>query len=177
MKLTCMFFILILSTAPAFGAEVKKDDAFWGATQSKVQKLKLTSRKTTAASATVAGVKGAKNDRTDIYWKGKEKKIEVSEDELNKFNLAMEAQGNGEKAAALKHFEAFLKEFPKSPLHAEGTQAVLLLKTELTAPAPAQAPPPAPAAVPSPSPAGSAVPAAAPAPAPAPAVTAPAAAK
>lgn len=170
MKLTSMVFILILAAATAFGAEVKKDDAFWGSTQNKVQKLKLTSRKTTAASATVAGVKGAKNDRTDIYWKGKEKKIEISEDELQKFNLAMEAQGNGEKAAALKHFEAFLKEFPKSPLHAEGTQAVQLLKAELTAqPSAAVAPAPATkatveAAPAKPTPAATATPAAAPAP-------------
>lgn len=133
MKLICMILTLLLSAATVFGGQVKKEDAFWTATQNKVQKLKLTSRKSNTGAATVAGVKGAKNDRTDIYWKGKEKKIVISEDELQKFNVAMELQSSGEKAKALKQFEVFLQEFPKSPLHADGTQAVQILKEELAA--------------------------------------------
>ncbi len=146
MKLTIVIITLMLSAVTAFGVQEKKDAELLGTLQGKVQKL--TSRKKSNGPATVAGVKGAKNDRTDIYWKGKEKKVEINEDELEKFKLAMENLNNGEKAESLKKFEAFLQEFPKSPLHAEGTQAVQLLKAELnpqtpaTAAAPPATPPP-----------------------------------
>ena len=127
MRLTITIIILMLCAVIAFGAEKKNDDVLLSTLQGKVQKL--TSRKKNVSTATVAGVKGTKNDRTDIYWKGKEKKVEINEEELQKFKLAMECLTGGEKIIALKHFDAFLKEFPNSPLYAEGMQAVQLLKS------------------------------------------------
>lgn len=129
MKLMTIIISLMLSVLVAYGAEAKKDAVFWGALQGKVQKL--SSSRKIAASATVAGVKGAKNDRADIYWKGKDKKNEINEEELQKFNSALELQSNGDVTLALKHFETFLQEFPNSPLQAEGREAVQLLKAEL----------------------------------------------
>ena len=138
---TIIFFTLIFSAMTVFGADAKKEDTFWVTTQSKVQKLKLTSKKSNPAAATIAGVKGAKNDRTDIYWKGKEKKVEISEDELQKFIISMELQSCGEKAKSLKQFEAFILEFPESPLHEEGMKAVQILKNELNLQQPVSADP------------------------------------
>lgn len=127
MKLTIVILAMTLSAATVFGAVDKKEGGqLLDTLQGKVQKL--TSRKKNSGPATVAGVKGAKTDRTDIYWKGKEKKLEINEDELQKFKLAIELLGNGEKSQALKHFEDFTKEFPNSHLHAEALQAVQQLR-------------------------------------------------
>lgn len=130
MKLISIIISLMLSVVVVYGADVKKDAVFWGTLQGKVQKL--SSSRKIAASATVAGVKGAKNDRADIYWKGKDKKNDINEEELLKFNTALEQQSNGNVTQALKHFETFLQEFPNSTLHAEGREAVQLLKAELS---------------------------------------------
>jgi hypothetical protein len=130
-----MVITLMLFISTAFGEQNKKEEAFWGPLQGKVQKL--TSSKKNTSSATVAGVKGAKNYPADIYWKGREKKVEVSEEEIHKFSIAMEYQSNGEKEMSLKHFEAFLKEYPSSPLYTDGTEAVRLIKAELSAQPPA----------------------------------------
>jgi hypothetical protein len=137
MKLSIVVFALLLFAVTALGAQEKKKEPFWNLLQGKVQKL--APRKKNTAPAAVAGIKGSKNDRADIYWKGKEKKVDIDEDELTKFTLAMEYQEKGDKALALKHFNDFLREYPNSSLHGEGVQAVQLLKTELSAQPPAAA--------------------------------------
>lgn len=147
MKLTILIITMTLAAAPVFGAVDKKEEGvLLDKLQNKVQKL--TSKKKNSGPATVAGVKGAKTDRTDIYWKGKEKKLEINEDELQKFKLAIEHLGNGEKDQALKHLDAFIQEFPNSPLVAEAAQAVQQLRS---GPLPAAATP-LPTVIPSPSP-------------------------
>lgn len=129
MKHVVFCVILFASIATVvLAAEDKKNDAL-NSLSGKVQKL-TTTRKNMPSSA-VAGVKGTKNDRIDIYWKGKEKTVEVSDDELQKLNAAMELQRNGDKIKALKQYEAFIKEFPGSALHAEVTQTVQSLKKEI----------------------------------------------
>lgn len=106
-----------------------KGDGFWSALKSKLEKITPT-RKSTATTA-VGGVRGAKNDEAaDIYWKGKNKRAEVGEDELDKFNLAVECGLKGENKLAQKHFEEFLQDYPNSSLRPEGLKAVERLKAQ-----------------------------------------------
>jgi hypothetical protein len=106
-----------------------KGDGFWSALRSKLEKVTPT-RKSTATTA-VGGVRGAKNDEAvDIYWKGKNKRAEIGEDELEKFNLAVECRLKGENKLAQKHFEEFLHDYPNSTLRPEGLQAIEKLKEE-----------------------------------------------
>jgi hypothetical protein len=120
---------VILAVSVALAGQDGKGDGFWSALRSKLEKVTPT-RKSTATTA-VGGVRGAKNDEAaDIYWKGKDKRVEVGEDELEKFNLAVECRIKGENGLALKHFEEFLRDYPRSSLRAEGLQAVEKLKVE-----------------------------------------------
>lgn len=151
--------LLCLATA-VYADQGGKKDAFWDKLQNKLEKL--TPAKKAAATTAVGGVRGAKNDdAADIYWKGKDKAVEMSEDEMQKFNLAVDAKLKGENDLALKHFEEFLDQYPQSSFRVEGLQAAEKIRMEIAAAkAPKVAPPPV--AVPA---AAAVEPAAAPAPA------------
>lgn len=152
MKTRIMLVAGLLCMATAVSADQgPKKDAFWDKLQNKLEKL--TPAKKSAVTTAPGGVRGAKSDdATDIYWKGKEKPVEINEEEMQKFNLAVECKRKGENESALKHFEEFLEQYPQSQLRVEGLQAAEKLRTEIAAakaaPTPAAAPEkmPAPAA-------------------------------
>jgi len=121
--------LLILMSAPAFG---EQKDGFWDRLQTKLEKV-TPSKKVNAATA-VGGVRGAKNDdSSDIYWKGRDKSPDMNDEELEKFNLAMESRRKGENELALKQFEEFLNMYPQSQFRVEGLQAAEMLRTEIAA--------------------------------------------
>jgi TolA-binding protein len=125
---------LLLAVSVARAGQDGKDDGFWSGLLTKLQKLAPT-RKSTAVTA-VGGVRGAKNDEVaDIYWKGREKSVEVGEDELEKFNVALESRKKGDNALALRHFEEFLRDYPHSSMGPEAQQAVERIKSAVGAPA------------------------------------------
>ena len=124
-RMTVALFGLLLAVSTARAAE---GDAFWNSLASKLHKLAPT-RKSTATTA-VGGVRGTKGDGSEIYWKGKETGVEIGEDELERFNQAMESRNKGDKELALRQFDEFLRDFPKSTLRSDAQQAVELLKAD-----------------------------------------------
>jgi len=155
---------LLLVASIAHGEQVVKKDAFWEKLGQKLEKL--TPAKKGATTTAVGGVRGAKNDEaTDIYWKGKEKSVEMAQDEMQIFTAAIESRMKGDNEAALKQFEEFLVMYPQSSFRVEGLQAAEKIRQEIASargiPAAAAAPSavtvepaalqaPAPAAVPAP---------------------------
>lgn len=120
---------LVLSAALAYG---EQKDGFWDKLQYKLEKV--TPAKKGSATTAVGGVRGAKNDEaTDVYWKGKDKTSEVNEDEMLKFNLALESKLKGDNELALKQFEEFLSAYPQSTFRVEGLQAVEKIRVEMAA--------------------------------------------
>ncbi len=118
---------LILAAAAAHG---EQKDGFWDKLQYKLEKV--TPTKKAASTTAVGGVRGAKNDESaDIYWKGKDKTLEMSEEELLKFNQAVETKMKGDNELALKQFEEFLALYPQSSYRVEGLQAVDKIKLEI----------------------------------------------
>lgn len=123
---------LLLAATMAHGEQTDKKDAFWEKLANKLEKL--TPVKKSSTTTAVGGVRGAKNDdSTDIYWKGKEKPVEMAEEELQKFNSAVECRMKGDNEQALKQFEEFLATYPESAFKVEGLQAVEKLKQEIAA--------------------------------------------
>lgn len=121
--------LLVLTAAAAHGGE---KDGFWDKLQNKLEKV--TPAKKASATTAVGGVRGAKNDdATEIYWKGKDKSSEMNEEELHKFNLAVESKVKGDNELAMKQFEEFLAAYPLSPFRVEGLQAVEKIKLEIAA--------------------------------------------
>lgn len=121
---------LLLAATFAHGEQAAKKDAFWEKLSNKLEKL--TPAKKSATTTAVGGVRGAKNDEaTDIYWKGKERSVEMAQEELQKFNGALESKMKGDNEQALKQFEEFLVMYPQSSFRVEGLQAVEKIRQEM----------------------------------------------
>jgi len=133
MKARFMLVTVLLALSSGVSAEQSvKKDVFWDKLQNKLEKI--TPAKKSSTTTAVGGVRGAKNDAAgDIYWKGKEKAIEIQEEELQQFNLAVESKLKGNNEQALKNFEDFLAKYPQSQFRVEGLQAVEKLKMEIAA--------------------------------------------
>jgi TolA-binding protein len=133
MKRNIMLIVILAMTAAiAHGGQEGKKDTFWDNLRGKLEKV--TPAKKTTATTAVGGVRGAKSEEAaDIYWKGKETRLEVPEDELQSFNAAVDLASKGEHREALKKFEAFLRLYPQSQLRRDGLQAVDKLKATLAA--------------------------------------------
>lgn len=134
MKIWIMLIAGLVGMVAVASAEQgsQKKDAFWDKLQLKLEKM-VPAKKTTTTTA-VGGVRGAKNDSAaDIYWKGKEKDVEMSDEEIQSFNRAVEAKLKGDNEQALKQFEAFLQQYPQSNFRVEGLQAAEKLRQEIAA--------------------------------------------
>jgi hypothetical protein len=130
MKKSAMLLgMLLLMSAPVSG---EQKEGFWDKLQTKLEKI--TPAKKVSTTSAVGGVRGAKNDdASDIYWKGRDKALEMSDEELEKFNLAMESRRKGDNELSLKQFEEFLNLYPQSQFRVEGLQAVDTLRAEIAA--------------------------------------------
>lgn len=126
-KKIAFFLMLILVAAVAHG---EQKNGFWDKLQYKLEKV--TPAKKASATTAVGGVRGAKNDDAmDIYWKGKDKSPELNEEELQKFNLAVESKLKGDNESSLKQFNEFLDMYPNSTFRVEGLQAVDMIKLDI----------------------------------------------
>ena len=123
-------FLLVLSLAALVVADdTKKETSFWDTLRSKIEKVTPT-KKATVTTA-VGGVRGAKNESgSELYWKGKEEKIEIAADELALFNSAMDTAIGGEANDAITLFESFVSNYPESLLHADSLLALKHLRVQ-----------------------------------------------
>jgi len=136
---------LLFAVAVAHGAQVGKKDAFWDKLQNQLVKVAPVKKQSTQGIQ--GGVRGAKNDEAnDVYWKGKDKTVEMTDEEMQKFGLAMETKLKGDNEQALKLFEEFLVMYPQSSFRLQGMQAAEKIRLEIADAKnpPAQAAPAAP---------------------------------
>lgn len=77
-------------------------------------------------TTSVAGIRGAEQKDDDkLYWSGKEK---VSQAELESFKVAFAETEKGDKIAARKAFEGFVRSYPDSPLAKDAVDMIEELK-------------------------------------------------
>lgn len=128
-RLVMILGLLLLVSAPAFGGQ---QDGFWARLQKKLDMLSPSKKISTTTA--VGGVRGAKNDDSaDIYWKGRDKTLDMSDEELAKFTSALENRRKGENELALKEFEEFLELYPQSQFRVEGLQAAEMIRVDIAA--------------------------------------------
>ena len=117
--------VFMVSSLSFAGEEI----GWWQQLKNKAQKI--APAKKPAATTAVGGVRGAQAVTGDpLYWKAGEEGAVVSEDEIEKFNLAVEHAMGGEGEESLKAFEEFLKDYPESQLAGDAKEAVERLKGE-----------------------------------------------
>ncbi len=128
-RLVMILGLLLLISAPAIG---EQKDGFWARLQKKLDMLSPSKKISTTTA--VGGVRGAKNDDSaDIYWKGSDKTLDMSDEELAKFTSALESRRKGENELALKQFEEFLELYPQSQFRVEGLQAAEMIRVDIAA--------------------------------------------
>jgi TolA-binding protein len=88
-------------------------------------------RKSVPLSMVVAGRHGAKDDsQPKLYWKGKKGDEAVTEEELTKFKLAINAVEKGDRTGAIKELAEFMKQYPDSDLIPDAKKTLDLVKEE-----------------------------------------------
>ena len=129
-KIAASLLCLLCTASFVQGEPVGKKDAFWDKLQNQLGKVTPARKQTTQGIP--GGVRGAKSDEAnDIYWKGKDKAIDMADGELQKFSLAIDAKLKGDNDQALKLFEEFLVMYPESSFRVEGLQAAEKIRLEI----------------------------------------------
>ena len=130
MKVKVLLALFVFFAVVVVQVQAAEKDSFWNNLQQKVQKLKPSQKP--EVTTVVGGVRGAKSETSsDVYWKGKEKPDSITEEELKKFNQALDTKMKGNNEQALKLFEEFLNAYPQSSLRVEALQAVDKIKAEM----------------------------------------------
>jgi len=130
-KMITLFLSLVLMMSFLHTGDSRAEDQmlFWKALGKKIEGI--TPKKKPAAASAVGGVRGAKNRAVeDLYWKGEEVSVEISEEELGKFSSALRLVEEGRMHLAGEVFEQFIEEYPDSRLSEDARQAVEVIQTE-----------------------------------------------
>jgi len=122
--LVILLSLVFLMVSVSFAGDNEKE-SWWQQLKSKIEKIKP--KRDITVTTAAGGVRGAKDESFDtLYWKGKDEA--VSEEEFNKFNLALEYALSGDNEKALESFEEFLEGYPQSPLRQDAEKAITHLK-------------------------------------------------
>jgi len=78
----------------------------------------------------VGAVRGAEQDPTPLYWKGKKSEGLVQSAELKDFNDALEPALNDDVAGSKSKLEAFISAYPNSPMIPDAQEALKKLAEE-----------------------------------------------
>src|SRR3990170_6096231 len=105
-------FFLLATAMPGFAYSADSAISAW--LKSTAYKLKVISKAEKPRTTAVVGVKGAEQTtkEDELYWKESPSKDE----EIKRLTEAYEAADKGNKDEALLKLEAFVKDYPKSPL-------------------------------------------------------------
>lgn len=117
-------------TLIAVPATAEQEGNFWQGLQSKLEKI--TPQRKAPVTTAVGGVRGSKDQSADsLYWKGEEA-LPIGEDELRRFQEAVQAATAGNRQAATDQFAAFLNDYPRSALREDAQLALKALESAAT---------------------------------------------
>ena len=127
-----ILFCLSVTTALAQEQERKAGPSISEWLKGLQKKLEqIVPRKSVPLSIVVAGGHGAKDDsQLKLYWKGKKDDEAVTEEELTKFKLAINAVEKGDRTGAIKELAEFMKQYPNSALIPDAKKTLDLVKEE-----------------------------------------------
>lgn len=135
--IVCIFFAVV---AHAEEPQKKEDVSMWEKIRNKIEKI--TPKQKPTVTTAVGGVRGAKTDGHELYWKGEEKaQAAMSSEEIDLFSSALQLAESGAAAEATSAFNDFLAKFPESLLVGDAQNALAELAKEHISPQVPQAAP------------------------------------
>ncbi len=124
----CIFFTVV-----AHAEEPKKEaTSIWEKIRNKIERI--TPKQKPTVTTAVGGVRGAKTNEHELYWKGEETPVAISAEEIDLFSSALQLAESGAGPEATEAFQGFLKQFPESVLAADAKSALAELGKEKPAP-------------------------------------------
>lgn len=126
MKRMALAIVLPLFAALHASAAEPAKGGFWDNLKAKIEKV-TPSRKSSVNTA-VGGVRSAKQQDAELYWKGKDPLLEADRDELDLFKQALNKAIRGEREESIKLFEAFLGRYTQSQLKEDCLKALEQLR-------------------------------------------------
>jgi len=128
-KMALALLIAALLGVSAQAADQQKEkEAFWKKMLIKLGQI--VPKKKLVVKTSVAGIRGVRNEDSDVlYWKDEEKSIVVSEEELEAFKAAINRVLEGDMDQARAMFKEFSATYPESPLRIDAKKAIGKLKT------------------------------------------------
>lgn len=123
--LSAAFFVFAVSMQ---GFVYSSDSPVGSWLKSVAYKVKVISKAEKPQSTAVVGVKGAEQTtkEDELYWK----ESPTKDEEIKRFTEAYEAVEKGSKDEALAKLEAFVKDYPDSPLVKDAKAGIEALKAE-----------------------------------------------
>lgn len=126
MKNTILATLLVAALVLPYSLQAAEGN-YWQ--QLKERLTQIAPQKKGSATTAVGGVRGSKDQAADtLYWKGEVTKAQVSEEEYARFTAAYQLAVDGKKEDATSSFQAFIKEYPQSPLKEEALTAINTLQ-------------------------------------------------
>jgi TolA-binding protein len=129
MLVACIFFTVV---AHAQGPQ-KEAVSIWEKIRNKIEKI--TPKQKPTVTTAVGGVRGAKTNEHELYWKGEEKPVAISVEEIDLFSSALQLAESGSSNEATDAFQVFLKQYPQSVLAGDAENALAeLSKAQIATP-------------------------------------------
>ena len=128
MKKPILSLVILLLFAVTTQAAEAPQPSFWDSLKSRIEKV--TPRKKIIGTTAVGGVRSAKQQDENLYWKGKDVALEADEDELSLFKQALHSAESGKRNETIAFFESFLARYPQSQLKDDCLKAIAQLKQE-----------------------------------------------
>jgi len=128
MRKLCIICIAILMSYSISIAddESPAKEGLWERLRVKIENV--TPKKKLIAVTAVGGVRGAKNELEELYWKDEVKDTDVPEEELLKFSTVVHAASEAPVEKALALLEGFIVENPNSFFVNDAKDAVAQLQ-------------------------------------------------
>lgn len=125
------FFIISIAILMSYsisiaGDEPTPNESIWEKLRVKIENL--TPKKKLIAVTAVGGVRGAKNESEELYWKDEAKEADVSEEELLKFSTVVQAASEAPVEKALELLNGYISENPNSYFVNDAKEAVAQLQ-------------------------------------------------
>jgi TolA-binding protein len=124
-----LFLAVIVQAAEPAKEEVS---SVWEKIRNKIEKI--TPKQKPSVTTAVGGVRGARNDSHELYWKGEEKPLAISSEEIDRFSSALQLAESGAGSEATTSFQDFLEKYPDSLLVDDAKNALVELAKVQTAP-------------------------------------------
>jgi len=129
-KLALAFAMMLVVGVPLYAGDTPQaEGGFWEKMLTRVNEI--IPKKKIETGTSIAGIRGSSQEEgQNLYWKGEDAVLSVTEEELEAFKAAVKKALEGERDQALQLFDKFNELYPNSALRIDAQKAISQLRPE-----------------------------------------------